>query len=118
MFMKPKKILALPTYLTGTTLGLVASILLLPGGFIMGIAFGMYWLADRMNSDEEDCYECDMTIEEYEDTIPVPFVEFETHPEAGFKFTLQQCSNCVYDDACLTPSDDWCDRWEKDEYAD
>jgi hypothetical protein len=114
--MKPKKILALPTYLSGTTLGIIASILLLPGGFIMGIAFGLYWLADRMDSEEEDCYECDMTIEEFEQDLKLPVVTFESYPEAGFRFTrVHQCSNCVYDDACLTPDNGWCDGWEKAE---
>jgi hypothetical protein len=125
MNMTPKKILSLPVYGSGTTLGLIAAILLLPGGLIMAVALGCYWLADRM-SDEDDSCHCDMSIEEYEeaisadddDIIPVPFVEFKTHPEVGFKFTLQQCINCAYADACLTPDDGWCDNWEKDEYVD
>jgi hypothetical protein len=117
MNMTPKKILSLPTYLTGTTLGLVASILLLPGGFIMALAFGAYWLADRLNSDEE--YTCDMTVEEFdsEEIIPVPFVmggDSYGEVQPGFRFTLQQCHNCAYDDACLSPSDGWCDRWEEE----
>jgi hypothetical protein len=110
--MTPKKILSLPVYGSGTTLGLIAAILLLPGGLIMAIALGCYWLADKMSDDDEDYPTCDMTVEEYEDIIPVPFIEFENHNEPGFKFTLQQCCNCAYDDACLTPDDGWCSMWE------
>jgi hypothetical protein len=84
MFMTPKKILSLPVYGSGTTLGLIAAILLLPGGLILAFALGCYWLADRLSDDEDD--------------------------EA-------LCRNCKYDDACLSPSDGWCDRWEEgDEY--
>jgi len=82
MFMTTKKVLSLPVYGSGTMVGLVASILLLPGGLIMAFAFGCYWLADRLSSDDGD----DEAL----------------------------CSNCKYDDACLTANDDWCDRWEDD----
>ncbi|MBW2645216.1 MAG: hypothetical protein JRE23_03370 [Deltaproteobacteria bacterium] len=113
--MTPKKILSLPVYGSGTTLGLIAAILLLPGGLIMAFALGCYWLADRLSNDDDKEYHCDMTVEEFEkDIIPVPFVEFVKHIEPGFKFTLQECSNCAYTDACLTADDDWCGRWEKD----
>jgi hypothetical protein len=129
MKMTPKKILSLPVYGSGTTFGLIAAILLLPGGLIMAIALGLYWLADKLSADDPDYPTCDMTVEEYEstimsgdaygeDTIPVPLIEFESHPEAGFKFTLQKCNNCVYNDACLPVKGDWCDGWEEDEYAD
>jgi hypothetical protein len=122
MNMTPNKILSLPVYLVGTTLGIVASILVLPGGLVMAMAYAVYWLADRMaTGDTEDCatihgeYECETTIEEYEkDIFPLPVIEFENHYEPGFKFTLQQCSNCAYDDACCPVKGNWCDMWESD----
>jgi hypothetical protein len=65
MNMTPKKIISLPVYGTGTTLGLIAAILLLPGGLVMAIALGVYWLADKLSDD--DGHEIfDTTIEEYE----------------------------------------------------
>jgi hypothetical protein len=123
MNMTTDKILSLPVYLVGTILGIVAAILILPGLVVMSMAGGLYWLADRMaTGDTEDCatihgeYKCDTTIEEYEKDIlfSMPVVEFETHPEPGFKFTLQQCSNCAYDDACCPVKGNWCDMWESD----
>jgi hypothetical protein len=78
------------------------------------MAGGLYWLADRINSSKDD-YKCDMTIEEYEkDISPLPVIEFENHYKPGFKFTLQQCSNCAYDDACCPVKGNWCDMWESD----
>ena len=50
MNMTPKKILSLPTYVGGTAVGLIACILVIPGVLVMALAFGLYWLADRMSS--------------------------------------------------------------------
>jgi hypothetical protein len=125
--MTPKKILSLPVYIAGTILDLIAAIIAVPAALILAGGLGLYWLADKLSADDPDYPTCDMTIEEYEstdpyfmsgddgeDVIPVPFVEFETHPEAGFKFTLQSCSNCKYGDACLRPPSGWCSDWWED----
>jgi hypothetical protein len=103
--MTPKKILSIPVYGSGTTLGVIAAILLLPGGLILFFAMCCYWLADRMASaDIEDCatihgdYECDMTIEEY---------------EAG-NGTPHRCDNCTFGDACLTAASHSCTDWESE----
>jgi hypothetical protein len=108
MNMTPNKILSLPVRLSGSTLGIVASVLVIPGGLVMALAFGLYWLADRMSkSSNTDEYRCDMTIEEYESDIGM----YDRDKSQG-------CGNCVYNDACLTEDDDWCDGWESDDYED
>jgi hypothetical protein len=131
--MTPKKILSIPVYGSGTTLGVIAAILLLPGGLIMAFALGCYWLADRMASaDIEDCatihgdYECDMTIEEYEEAISsdypdevcltcgtrIPFLETcPGCPEGTYVPTPKRCDNCTFGDACLTAASHSCTDW-------
>jgi hypothetical protein len=37
MFLTPKKILSYPVYGTGTTVGVIATILLVPGGIVLAL---------------------------------------------------------------------------------
>ena len=126
MNMTPKKILSIPVYSTGTILGIIASILVLPGGFIMALAIGIYWLADKLSSD--DYVECDMTLEEFEqgmkdidEATVAPIVdamrEWNSMHEV-YEDGLEKCSNCKYGDACLTDDNDYCPEWEESEYVE
>jgi len=94
MNMTPKKILSLPVYGSGTTLGLIAAILLLPGGLIMAFAFGCYWLADKLSEEQDD--ECDLTVKEVDGNG-------------------KTCDNCLWVDVCtIGLVGIACEDWEKD----
>jgi hypothetical protein len=112
--MTPNKILSLPVYLTGSTLGIVASILVIPGGLVMALAIGIYWLADRMSKSEGDDINYD--ISQYDRDIgQAEFLEAGSLCDTD---SSHRCGNCFYDDACLTVEDDWCPHWVWDGYDD
>jgi hypothetical protein len=95
--MTPKKILSIPVYGTGLTLGWLGLLLILPGGLLILAGLGLAWLADKLSAEDQDYPTCDLTIKEFEEGVDIG--------------TDQTCDNCVYGDACLQPSDGWCDQW-------
>ena len=95
MNMTPKKILSIPAYGTGLTIGWIGLLLIIPGGLFILAGLGISWLADRLSSDDSRYY-CDLTVEEYERDI---------EPKAQF------CRDCVYGDACLRNPYDSCRDW-------